>query len=105
MLKFRLKNFIKYVCDDPGIAYFRIEHPAYGFIGHASLSTINLDDMSFSAGYVIGEKKYWGEGIGTNVEKMVLNRTKELDFKTAKASAHKDNIASISILTKQFGGV
>lgn len=101
--KVSIEEFIKFVCDDPGIAYFRIEHPAYGFIGHISLSAINLNDMSFSEGFVLGEKEYWGKGIMTTVDQMILGRAKNLGFKTAKAIAILDNTASIKILTKQFG--
>ena len=101
--KVTVEEFIEYVRNDPELAYFRIEHPAYGFIGHIGLDSIDLNYMSFFTGCVIGEKKYWGKGIGTTAEKMVLSRAKELGFKSAKASVHEDNIVSISILTKQLG--
>ncbi|MFH0973094.1 MAG: GNAT family N-acetyltransferase [Patescibacteria group bacterium] len=101
--KVSVEEFIRYICEDPGSAYFRIEHPTYGFVGHISLSSINLNNMSFSEAYVIGEKQHWGKGIMTTVDTMILNRAKGLGFKTAKAIAISDNTASIKILTKQFG--
>lgn len=101
--KVSVEEFIKYICDDPGSAYFRIEHPEYGFIGHTSLSAINLGDMSFSLAGIIGEKQYWRKSIGTVVEKMISKRAKELGFRTVKAVAFPTNEASIKILTKRFG--
>src|SRR5438067_13116984 len=38
------QEFVRYMRDNPRFAFFRIQHPQYGFIGHASLNGIDTND-------------------------------------------------------------
>ncbi|MCB9802008.1 MAG: GNAT family N-acetyltransferase [Pseudomonadales bacterium] len=97
-----IASWIAHLVRDNRFAYFRIEHPMYGFIGHSAMNDISLEDMSFSRACVIGESSCWNKGIGGQVGEMLLDHAKMLGFKTVTASAHKDNIASVKNLRKQF---
>ncbi|QQS44679.1 GNAT family N-acetyltransferase [Candidatus Roizmanbacteria bacterium] len=97
------KEFVDYMTASPEFAFFRIIHPRHGFIGHVSMNGINLDEMSFERAITIGEKQYWGQGIGSAVGSIILNHAKELGFRVARASTKVDNTASLRNLTRQYG--
>ncbi len=101
--KVAVSEFIRYTVESPMFAFFRIEHPQYGFIGHVSMNGIALDDMIFERAITIGEKQYWRQGIASTVGNMILKHAKELGFKKVMASTSEKNEGSKKNLTNQFG--
>ena len=69
------------------------------YIGNAYLNAINGESASF--GIFIGEKKYWGKGIGTEVTRQVLEYAfKKLHLKRVKLGVKADNVAGIKAYMK-----
>ena len=67
-------------------------------IGGVGLRNINID--YYELGYWIGFK-YWGKGYATEACYGLLNYVqKNISFKNLKASAYKENIASLNVLKK-----
>lgn len=61
-------------------------------IGQTTLSEINDDSCKY--GILIGEKEYWGRGIGTKVTKMMINYAfKEMGVKQVVLETAAKNIA------------
>lgn len=96
------EEFIRYVIKTPNCIYYRIEEPAFGFIGHLGVNGVNYKDMSCSLSYVIGNRNAWGAGIATKVVELVIPYLKNVGFKQLKANAHTNNIRSRRILSKYF---
>ena len=69
------------------------------YIGNIQLTDINQEE-AFSHMF-IGEKKYWGKGIGTKAKKLLLNYAKQhLSIIRIKAVVKRKNLASIRSLEK-----
>ena len=97
------QEFVDDAVQNPNKAYFRIEHPDYGFIGHVGMKKINLVQMSFCRSMVIGRKDLWNQGIGGKVGRMLNDHVKYLGFRRVRALSYVANTASIKNLTNQMG--
>jgi RimJ/RimL family protein N-acetyltransferase len=95
-------EFVNYVVESNTDAYFRIEHPEFGSLGHSSMTGIDLNSMSFRRGCVIGEKQHWGKGIGTFVGKMLLAHAENLGFQLVRAGTNANNVASLKNLRRHM---
>jgi len=75
-------------------------------IGNAFLNDIEKTTTTYNVkggnwGILIGDKKYWGKGIGRQVAEMIFGWAfKECDFEIVVAKALNENIASINLLKK-----
>lgn len=98
-----VEEFIDYIVHDLSFAWYRIEHPHYGFIGHACMNGINMEEISFERAITIGEKEYWNQGIARNVGRILLDHARKVGFRKAYASTHVGNSASVTNLSHQFG--
>ena len=70
-------------------------------IGNIILKNICSFHKRAEIGYVIGEKKYWGQGFGKKAVKLIIYKAKN-EYKLNKlyASTVKENIGSIKVLEK-----
>ena len=99
-------EFIEYFTNSPNFVYFRILYPDggdYRYIGHISMNDIDVDTMRFSVSITIGEKEFWGKGIGRMVEEKLLENAKRLGFRTVYEDTPIRNRASQSIHRRVFG--
>lgn len=71
------------------------------YIGICSLHEVDWINRKCEMGYVIGNKKYWGVGIATEVVKLLTEYGFDrLNFNKITACAVEENIASLKILSK-----
>ncbi len=74
--------------------------PDYEFVGLAELYGYRGDVKKVSVGYRFLEK-FWGQGIGTEALKLVVNYLlEETDTEIITASTMLDNVASVRVLEK-----
>ena len=94
------KEYVKKCIIDKQISlygvFFKNEH-----IGNVILKGIFSKHKRAEIGYVIGEKKYWGKGLGQLAIKLIVAKAKD-EYKLNKlfASTAIGNIASIKVLEK-----
>lgn len=50
-----VSTFIEYMTYSPLFAFFLIQHPEFGIVGHVSMNGINLEEKSFEVGVTVGE--------------------------------------------------
>jgi len=65
-------NYIEECEQDPEGYYFSIETDSGVTIGTISLFEINFYHKTAQIGIVIGDKSYWGKGVGTEVVKALV---------------------------------
>ena len=95
--------WLKNISKRKTAAHWKIMHPQYGFIGHASLNAIDIKDMSCERAITIGEKKYWGEGIGKIVGLMLMKAARESGLKKMTSSPYAENTRSLFNVEAQLG--
>lgn len=70
-------------------------------IGNVKLEPIDFEKKIAQFGLLIGEKDYWGKGIGTEVTKMVINWAfKKLGLKKIELGVIANNTAAINVYKK-----
>ena len=70
-------------------------------IGNVKLEPIDFEKKTAHFGLLIGEKDYWGKGIGAEVTKIVINWAfKELSLKKVELGVIASNIAAINVYKK-----
>lgn len=74
------REWIKKNLKSKDIAYFCIETKDHKHVGSVSLMHIDLHNKYAEFGIAIGDKRYWGQGLGTEATKMML----EYGFKKLK---------------------
>ncbi len=67
-------------------------------IGNCKLGPINFKKRTAEISYLIGEKKYWGRGIGKIAVHKLCKKGKNLSLKNIYASTDKSNKYSILLL-------
>ena len=69
-------------------------------IGNCKLGPINFKKKTAEISYLIGEKKYWGRGIGKIAVNKLCKKGKNLSIKNIYASTDKSNKYSILLLLR-----
>ena len=70
-------------------------------IGTCNLHEINWISRTAEIGFLIGEKKYWGMGFGTEIASMITNYAfQELNLRKLKSVIYRPNIGSQKVFTK-----
>ena len=67
-------------------------------IGHINLN--QKDDNSVEMQIVIGEKNYWGKGIGTEAISLVVSEAKKLGYKKINAEVRPENKRALRLYEK-----
>lgn len=76
--------------------FFKNEH-----IGNIKLGPINWEHLNSEISYFIGEKKYWGQGIASQVVKsLVMFAFEKIGLEKINAGYYKNNIASKKVFKK-----
>ena len=67
-------------------------------IGNIKLEPIEFNNKNATLGILIGDKKYWGRGIGTEATKLLVNYAfNTLDLKEVNLGVISDNKAAIEV--------
>ena len=97
-----LKEYIHSRKKNPNCLFFGIfikdnnEH-----IGNVKLEPIDFEKKTSEFGMMIGEKKYWEKGIGTEVTRLVVNYAfNELNLKKIRLGVIPENKAAIRVYEK-----
>ncbi len=69
-------------------------------VGNCKLGPINFKKKTAEISYLIGEKKFWGKGVGTIVVSKLCKKSKNFFIKNVYASTDKSNKYSILLLKK-----
>ena len=70
-------------------------------IGYCTIEHLDRDNKRCELGVVIGEKRYWRQGIGSTVIRMLCERAfLELQMHRVEAVIHEDNTASIRCFSR-----
>jgi [ribosomal protein S5]-alanine N-acetyltransferase len=68
-------------------------------IGNVKLGDIDVNNLTATVSYIIGNKSYWNKGIGTKVIGMVLEIAfQKLRIEKVLAGVYVDNLGSIKVL-------
>jgi RimJ/RimL family protein N-acetyltransferase len=97
-----LTDYIKAAVKNPGVAQFAIHTSDDDtFIGNAKLSEIKERHFSAVVGYLIGDRRCWGHGIGTNaVGALCAFGFRKVGLKKIRASCYSSNAGSVALLKK-----
>ena len=68
------------------------------YIGNTQLTNIENQEVNFHI--FIGEKDYWGKGIGSQVLKLMIEVAKNKNFKKIKLNVNSKNIAAYKMYIK-----
>ena len=103
--KIDIRSFLTSVSSDrdPGYLYFSIvaKHLFYSdIVGHVGLKDINPAEKSASIGIVIGDRTYWGRGIGTKALKLILQEARKKGIQALYARIRVDHVVSKLLFTK-----
>ncbi|UYP45575.1 hypothetical protein NEF87_001860 [Candidatus Lokiarchaeum ossiferum] len=70
-------------------------------IGTCNLHEINWVSRTAEIGFFIGEKKYWGKGLGTEIASLITKYAfQELNLRKLKAVIYSPNLGSQKVFTK-----
>ena len=69
-------------------------------LGNIKLGPINFQHLTSEISYFVGEKPFWGKGVGTLAIKEIILIAREKGLKKIKAGSYSTNFASQKILTK-----
>jgi diamine N-acetyltransferase len=90
------KWFERYSEDNTQTSFAIIENNTNVFIGTIGLSQIDHYHQRAEMGTMIGNKKYWGKGYGSDSTKLLLSYAfNSLNLKKVYCNITSDNIASI----------
>ena len=97
-----LKEYIKSRKKSPNCLFFGIflkENNKH--IGNVKLEPIDFEKKISDFGMMIGEKEYWGKGIGTEVTQLVINYAfNELNLKKIRLGVIPENIPARKVYEK-----
>jgi len=93
------KNFIKKKLKSNNSYIYKV-YLNKNFIGILEIGLINHYHKNCELMYMIGEKKMWGKGLGTELIKIGINLAKNLKIKKIFAGTYKKNISSQKVLLK-----
>ena len=70
-------------------------------IGYCTIEGVDRANNKCEVGIVLGERAYWGKGIGSSVIRELLQRAfTDLRMHRVEAVMHEDNIASVRCFTR-----
>lgn len=99
-----IKNFVKEKNKSKSEFLFGIfikQSSALIHVGNIKLGPINKFHRSAEVSYLIGNRKFWRMGIGTNaVKKIILIAKKKFKLKKLIAGCYENNHGSIKVLKK-----
>lgn len=97
-----LKKYIRKRREDPNSLFLGIflkkndKH-----IGNSKLEPIDFKNKTADFGMLIGEKDYWGKGLGTEITKLVVNYAfNELNLKKIRLGVIPENKRAIRVYEK-----
>jgi len=97
-----LKEYIKKKVDDSNVCFFGIfvkENDKH--IGNIKLEPIDFQQKKATLGILIGNKEYWGKGIGTDATKLILDHAfNDLNLEEIKLGVISENKAAIRVYEK-----
>ena len=99
-----IKNFIK----EKNISkveflfgIFIVDKSVKTHVGNIKLGPINRFHQSAEISYLIGNKKFWGKGLGTEAVKMIIQVAKrKFKLKKLTAGCYSNNYGSIKVLKR-----
>jgi RimJ/RimL family protein N-acetyltransferase len=72
-------------------------------VGNIKLGPINKIHRTAEISYIIGNKKFWGKGLGTlSVKKIITLAKKKFKLKKLIAGCYQNNYGSINVLKKNL---
>lgn len=107
--KHSLKNIKKFVKEKKrskceflyGIYIYNNELKSYEHIGNIKLVPINFRNLTADVSYIIGEKKYWGNGCATKAVNLISKLAKtQYGLKKLQAGHQKNNLGSRKVLLR-----
>lgn len=97
-----LRRYIKDKNENPNCLFLGIffkENKKH--IGNIKLEPIDFDNKKATLGILIGEKEYWGKGIGTEAVKLLVDWTFDnLRLEEVNLGVISENKAAIKVYTK-----
>ena len=105
-IKHSKKNVTKYVNEKFKSKYdllygiFLKKDKKIYHIGNIKLSILNLHDKRADFSYLIGNKEFWGKGIGTLAVRKMKIISKKIGLKKITANCFVYNIGSLKVLIK-----
>lgn len=98
----KLKCYVRNVLRDKKCFFLAIIHRATGrHIGNIKIGPIVLQHHFADIGIIIGDKSFWGKGLGIESLKLAKNYCfKKLKIHKLVAGAYSNNIGSIKVFKK-----
>lgn len=98
----QLGTYIKHLEQDSGTVFLAIIYKANNsHIGNIKLGPINWIHRRADIGILIGEKNYWGQGLGTEAISLISEYAfKKLNLHKLTASSYDINPGSVRIFEK-----
>ena len=98
----RLKRYIQEKSENPNCLFLGVFFKAnQKHIGNIKLEPIDFKDSKAIIGVLIGEKDYWGRGIGTEATTMLVDYGfKSLNLKEVNLGVISENKAAIRVYEK-----
>ena len=86
------------IADRLGYMFVILENKTNTPIGTARVHNINLKSATCNLGMMIGDKSYWGKGLGKRVYKLLIEFAfNKLNIRRIWEAAHADNIVSLAM--------
>ena len=97
-----VRRYIKDKNNDPNVLFLGIFlKKDSGHIGNIKLEPIDFNDKKATLGVLIGNKKYWGKGMGTEATKLLVDYAFNiLDIREVNLGVISENIAAIRVYEK-----
>jgi len=97
-----LKKYIKRKNEDPNSLFLGIFFKKNNqHIGNIKLEPINFSLYNATLGLLVGDKNYWGMGIGTEATKLLVNYAfQKLNLKEVNLAVISENIAALKVHEK-----
>jgi len=92
-----IKNQVKEMAEDSNSWHWMIQADDR-IVGHINLNKISEEKAELQI--VIGEKEYWGKGIGQQASNQVFQETKDLGFKKIYIEVRPENFRAIDLYQK-----
>ena len=101
-----VKNFVKekQISKEEFLYGIFIKEKSHSIhVGNIKLGPINKIHRTAEISYIIGNKKFWGKGLGTlSVKKIITLAKKKFKLKKLIAGCYQNNYGSINVLKKNL---
>jgi len=96
-----LRQYIKDKNKNPNCLFLGIFKENKKHIGNIKLEPIDFENKKATLGILIGDKEYWGKGIGTEAVKLLVNWSFDnLGLEEVNLGVISENKAAINVYTK-----